>query len=50
MLLLQQQMLTIRKDVQKVEHDTAQSMDMLLRLDIIKTRMNLASDALKVSA
>ena len=32
----------------QVEHDTAQSMQMLLKLDTIKSRMTLASDALKV--
>ena len=32
----------------QVEHDTAQSMQMLLKLDTIKSRMTAASDALKV--
>jgi len=32
----------------QVEHDTAQSMQTLLKLDSIKSRMTLAADALKV--
>jgi len=35
--------------VVQVEHDTAQSMQTLLKLDAVKTRMKLASDALRVS-
>lgn len=35
--------------VDQVEQDTAQSMQMLLQLDGIKSRMKAASDALKVS-
>ena len=32
-----------------MEHDTAQSMQMLLQLDTIKSRMKAASDALQVN-
>jgi len=46
-LLLQDQMTAVRTDIQKVEHDTSQSMNMLLQLDSIKTRMKEASEALQ---
>ncbi|XP_052816204.1 conserved oligomeric Golgi complex subunit 7-like isoform X2 [Mya arenaria] len=46
-VLLQDQMVTIKHDIEKVEHDTAQSMQTLLKLDSIKSRMTLAADALK---
>ncbi|XP_064611193.1 conserved oligomeric Golgi complex subunit 7-like [Liolophura sinensis] len=45
--LLREQMRTVKHDIQKVEQDTAQSMQMLLQLDGIKSRMKAASDALK---
>jgi len=45
--LLQDQMTAVRTDIQKVEHDTSQSMNMLLQLDSIKTRMKDASEALQ---
>ena len=34
----------------KVEHETAESMQTLLKLDAIKARMKAASDALRVGA
>ncbi|XP_013416401.1 conserved oligomeric Golgi complex subunit 7 [Lingula anatina] len=45
--LLQDQMRMVKEDIQKVEHDTSQSMQMLLQLDNIKSRMQAASNALK---
>jgi len=36
-------------DVIQVEHETAESMQTLLKLDTIKARMKAASDALRVS-
>ncbi|KAL4234116.1 Golgi transport complex subunit 7 [Mactra antiquata] len=45
--LLQDQMVVVKHDIQKVEHDTAQSMQTLLKLDAIKSRMTSAADALK---
>ncbi|XP_053401502.1 conserved oligomeric Golgi complex subunit 7-like isoform X2 [Mercenaria mercenaria] len=45
--LLQDQMVVVKHDIQKVEHDTAQSMQTLLKLDSIKSRMTSAADALK---
>lgn len=46
-LLLQSQMKAVRDDVEKVEHDTAQSMQTLLKVDKIKSRMQSASKALQ---
>ncbi|XP_006825808.2 conserved oligomeric Golgi complex subunit 7-like, partial [Saccoglossus kowalevskii] len=37
----------VKEDIKKVEQDTAQSMQMLLELDVIKSRMQSASSALK---
>ncbi|ESN97278.1 hypothetical protein HELRODRAFT_178406 [Helobdella robusta] len=45
--LLQEQMKMAKYDIQKVEHDTANSMQNLMMLDQVKSRMKLASDALK---
>ncbi|KAH3692541.1 conserved oligomeric Golgi complex subunit 7-like [Dreissena polymorpha] len=45
--LLQDQMASVKHDIQKVEQDTSQSMQTLLKLDAIKSRMTLAADALK---
>lgn len=45
--LLREQMGVVKQDIQKVEHDTAQSMQMLLKLDAIKSRMSSAADALQ---
>ncbi|RUS78612.1 hypothetical protein EGW08_013618 [Elysia chlorotica] len=45
--LLQDQMRTVKHDIQKVEQDTAQSMQALLKLDRIKSRMKTTADALK---
>ena len=47
-VLLQEQMKMVKYDIEKVEHDTAQSMQTLLRLDSVKTRMKAASEALQV--
>ncbi|XP_070574008.1 conserved oligomeric Golgi complex subunit 7-like isoform X2 [Ptychodera flava] len=44
---LQEQMQMVKEDIKKVEQDTAQSMQMLLELDAIKSRMQAASTALK---
>lgn len=46
-LMLQDQMKTIKYDIQKVEQETAESMQTLLKLDTIKARMKAASDALR---
>ncbi|XP_077983120.1 conserved oligomeric Golgi complex subunit 7-like [Glandiceps talaboti] len=45
--LLQEQMQMVKEDIKKVEQDTAQSMQMLLELDAIKSKMQAASTALK---
>lgn len=45
--LLQDQMTMVKTDIEKVEQDTAQSMQMLLQVDTIKGRMKAASDALQ---
>ncbi|XP_074645034.1 conserved oligomeric Golgi complex subunit 7-like [Tubulanus polymorphus] len=45
--LLQDQMRMVKEDIEKVEIDTAYSMQTLLRLDNIKTKMKAASDALQ---
>lgn len=45
--LLQDQMKMVKQDIQKVEHDTAKSMQTLLKLDAIKSRMTSAAEALK---
>ncbi|XP_062594246.1 conserved oligomeric Golgi complex subunit 7-like isoform X1 [Saccostrea cucullata] len=45
--LLQDQMTMVKEDIQKVEHDTSKSMQTLLKLDAIKSRMTSAAEALK---
>ncbi|XP_041376538.1 conserved oligomeric Golgi complex subunit 7-like [Gigantopelta aegis] len=44
--LLQDQMRTVKQDIQNVEQNTAQSMQVLLKLDGIKSRMKTTADAL----
>ncbi|XP_064640481.1 conserved oligomeric Golgi complex subunit 7-like [Lineus longissimus] len=46
-VLLQEQMRMVKEDIEKVEHDTSHSMQTLLRLDNIKSKMKAASDALQ---
>ena len=46
--LLQDQMRVVKADIQRVEQDTAQSMQELLTLDKIKGKMKGTADALKV--
>lgn len=45
--LLQQQMSSVKGDVMKVEHDSSQSMQMLLKIDHVKSCMQEASKALR---
>ncbi|KAI0226392.1 Conserved oligomeric Golgi complex subunit 7 [Lamellibrachia satsuma] len=45
--LLREQMQIVKNDIEKVEQDTSQSMQTLLKLDLIKSRMNDASAALQ---
>ncbi|XP_025115675.1 conserved oligomeric Golgi complex subunit 7-like [Pomacea canaliculata] len=45
--LLQDQMRAVKQDIESVEKNTAQSMQTLLTLDEIKSRMKMTSDALK---
>ncbi|XP_055955962.1 conserved oligomeric Golgi complex subunit 7 [Patella vulgata] len=45
--LLQDQMRMVKQDIQKVEQSTAQSMQVLLKLDGIKGRMKTTAEALK---
>lgn len=45
--LLQDQMRTVKQDIQNVEQSTAQSMQGLLSLDRVKSRMQMTADALK---
>ncbi|XP_067938360.1 conserved oligomeric Golgi complex subunit 7-like [Watersipora subatra] len=45
--LLQDQMKHIKQDVQKVEQDTSKSMQALLQLDTIKSRMEQTAEALQ---
>ncbi|XP_059142129.1 conserved oligomeric Golgi complex subunit 7-like [Physella acuta] len=46
-VLLQDQMRVVKQHIQKVEQDTSQSMQALLKLDGIKSRMKTTADALK---
>uniref|UniRef100_A0A0B7AI87 Conserved oligomeric Golgi complex subunit 7 n=1 Tax=Arion vulgaris TaxID=1028688 RepID=A0A0B7AI87_9EUPU len=46
-VILQDQMRVVKQDIQKVEQDTSQSMQSLLKLDRIKSRMKTTADALK---
>lgn len=45
--LLQDQMKMVKQDIQKVEQETAQSMQMLLQLDSIKSRLTAAAEGLQ---
>lgn len=45
--MLHEQMKMVKYDIQKVEHETANSMQTLLKLDVVKGRIKLASDALR---
>ncbi|KAK7454688.1 hypothetical protein BaRGS_00039554, partial [Batillaria attramentaria] len=45
--LLREQMRAVKQDIENVEKTTAQSMQMLLTLDSIKSRMKTTADALK---
>ncbi|XP_021349091.1 conserved oligomeric Golgi complex subunit 7-like [Mizuhopecten yessoensis] len=45
--LLQDQMKMVKQDIQKVEQDTSQSMQMLLQLDSIKSRLTAAAEGLQ---
>lgn len=45
--MLHEQMKMVKYDIQKVEHNTAKSMQMLLELDAVKMRMKAASEALR---
>ncbi|KAK7114475.1 conserved oligomeric Golgi complex subunit 7-like [Littorina saxatilis] len=46
-MLLRDQMRSVKADIENVEKNTAQSMQMLLTLDSIKSRMKTTADALK---
>ena len=45
--LLQEQMRTVRGDIQKVNQDTSNGMRNLIELDLVKSRIQSASKALK---
>ncbi|KAM6951324.1 conserved oligomeric Golgi complex subunit 7 [Aplochiton taeniatus] len=44
---LKEQMVLVKEDIRTFEQDTVQSMQVLVELDQVKTRMHLASDALQ---
>nr|XP_020660453.1 conserved oligomeric Golgi complex subunit 7 [Pogona vitticeps]XP_020660454.1 conserved oligomeric Golgi complex subunit 7 [Pogona vitticeps]XP_020660455.1 conserved oligomeric Golgi complex subunit 7 [Pogona vitticeps] len=44
---LKEQMVLVREDIKKLEEDTAQSMQVLVKLDHVKSRMQLAADSLQ---
>ncbi|CAI5792477.1 conserved oligomeric Golgi complex subunit 7 [Podarcis lilfordi] len=44
---LKEQMVLVREDIKKLEQDTAQSMQVLVKLDHVKSRMQLAADSLQ---
>uniref|UniRef100_A0A8C7IC52 Conserved oligomeric Golgi complex subunit 7 n=1 Tax=Oncorhynchus kisutch TaxID=8019 RepID=A0A8C7IC52_ONCKI len=44
---LKEQMVLVKEDIRKFEQDTVQSMQVLVELDQVKSRMHLASDALQ---
>ncbi|KAH0631726.1 hypothetical protein JD844_019476 [Phrynosoma platyrhinos] len=44
---LKEQMVMLREDIKKLEQDTAQSMQVLVQLDLVKSRMQLAADSLQ---
>lgn len=47
--LLQNRMKSVQQDVQKVEQETAQAMESLLKIDTAKSRMHSVEKALRVS-
>ncbi|XP_066496653.1 conserved oligomeric Golgi complex subunit 7 [Tiliqua scincoides] len=44
---LKEQMVLVREDIEKLEQDTAQSMQVLVELDHVKSRMQLAAESLQ---
>uniref|UniRef100_A0A8C8IZN7 Conserved oligomeric Golgi complex subunit 7 n=1 Tax=Oncorhynchus tshawytscha TaxID=74940 RepID=A0A8C8IZN7_ONCTS len=44
---LKEQMVLVKEDIRKFEQDTVQSMQVLVELDQVKSRMHLAADALR---
>lgn len=44
---LKEQMVLVKEDIRKFEQDTAQSMQVLVEIDQVKSRMQLASEALQ---
>uniref|UniRef100_A0A6B2FH83 Conserved oligomeric Golgi complex subunit 7 n=1 Tax=Bothriechis nubestris TaxID=1766655 RepID=A0A6B2FH83_9SAUR len=46
-VFLKEQMVLVREDIKKLEEDTAQSMQVLIKLDHVKSRMQLAVDSLQ---
>ncbi|XP_053132642.1 conserved oligomeric Golgi complex subunit 7 [Hemicordylus capensis] len=44
---LKEQMVLVREDIKKLEQDTAQSMQVLVELDHVKSRMQLAAESLQ---
>uniref|UniRef100_A0A8C8VIQ3 Conserved oligomeric Golgi complex subunit 7 n=1 Tax=Pelusios castaneus TaxID=367368 RepID=A0A8C8VIQ3_9SAUR len=44
---LKEQMILVKEDIKKFEEDTAQSMQVLVELDRVKSRMQLAAEALQ---
>ncbi|XP_069503499.1 conserved oligomeric Golgi complex subunit 7 isoform X2 [Ambystoma mexicanum] len=44
---LKEQMILVKEDIKKFEQDTAQSMQVLVAMDQVKTRMQLASESLQ---
>ncbi|KAJ6653885.1 hypothetical protein lerEdw1_007643, partial [Lerista edwardsae] len=44
---LKEQMVLVREDIQRLEQDTAQSMQVLVELDHVKSRMQLAAESLQ---
>ncbi|XP_046888776.1 conserved oligomeric Golgi complex subunit 7 [Hypomesus transpacificus] len=44
---LKEQMVLVKEDIRKFEQDTVQSMQVLVELDQVKSRMHLAADALQ---
>ncbi|KAM4624358.1 conserved oligomeric Golgi complex subunit 7 isoform 1-T1 [Polymixia lowei] len=44
---LKEQMVLVKEDIRKFEQDTVQSMQVLVEIDQVKTRMQLAADALQ---
>ncbi|KAM6423601.1 conserved oligomeric Golgi complex subunit 7 isoform 1-T2 [Liasis olivaceus] len=44
---LKEQMVLVKEDIKKLEEDTAQSMQVLVQLDHVKSRMQLAVDSLQ---